>query len=368
MKRTGARAFAGIAALTMSIALSACGSSDDGSSGGGSSSTGPKKVQIAMTILHNAAKYYQEEKAGAIAFAKEDGHVDLQITGPPTYDAQVSQKQVLDLLAKGPAAMGFTPQPPDTWTRTMKTVAEQLPGKVIAYSERPASEPQSAQSLPVKTDVGLNDRTTSREGLEATIKAANIPASSTGKVLLGACTPETSGTVALRLAGFVDAVKALLPKAQIIQFVSAADVTANEDRWANKLSTNTDAILAAGTCEPDGQSLYRIKKANNYPFVLGALEMTPESAAGLKSGVTTAVQSSNTWLMGYTVARMLTMAARGEKLPEGFVPTKATTFTKANLDELALRESDPAKFYAKDIQALFANGMPTALPMEDAWK
>ena len=105
-----------------------------------------------------------------------------------------------------------------------------------------------------------------------------------------------------------------------------------------------------------------------YAQLRRALEMTPESEAGLKSGVTTAVQSSNTWLMGYTVARMLTMAARGDKLPEGFVPTKATTFTKANIDDIALRENDPAKFYAKDIQALFGSGMPAAQPIEDAWK
>jgi ABC-type sugar transport system substrate-binding protein len=95
--------------------------------------------------------------------------------------------------------------------------------------------------------------------------------------------------------------------------------------------------------------------------------LTPESVAGLNDGLTTAVQSANTWLMGYTTARMLTQAARGEELPEGFIATGGTLFTKDNAADTELRESDPAGFYAPLVEELFADGMPTAESIDNAW-
>ncbi|MTD52611.1 sugar ABC transporter substrate-binding protein [Amycolatopsis pithecellobii] len=355
-------ALVALGAVTLPLGLAACGDAGSAQSGGPG-----HKPTVVVAALQAAAKYYQEEMDGAKAFGVEDGNVNLTVTAPPSYDSGVAQKQIRDLLATGPDAIGITPQPPDLWGRTMKDAVSRLDGKVISFSERTASTENGAKDAAVKTTVGYNDRGQARTLLEQTIKVGNIPASSTGKVLLAGCTADQTGTVALRLQGFQDAVKELLPQAQVVTLVSAPDVKENQDRWSSALTAHPDAVLAAGTCEPDGQSLYRLKKERGYNFALGAMELTPESISGLRDGLTTAVQSANTWLMGYTTARMLTMAARGEKLPAGFVATGGTLFTKDNVNDTEVRETDPAKFYKPLVDKLFANGMPKAAPVADAW-
>ncbi|MEU9546717.1 MULTISPECIES: sugar ABC transporter substrate-binding protein [Streptomyces] len=355
---------ASLAALAMAAGVAGCGASQEATG-----KAGDKQVSVSMGLVLTGLKYFQEEKSGAEAFAAEDGNVDLEITGPPGFDPELAQKQVRDLLAKGPDAMGISPQPPDTWLRTMQELSTQLRGNVIAYSEVPASTPKDVSRSPIRTVVGNDDRRLSREMLEKTIKLSGLDKSTTGPVVLAPCTPDKTGTGARRLAGFVDAVKELLPKTNIVTFVTTpTNRQENYELWADKLSAYPNAVLAAGTCGDDGNSLYRLKQKKGYKYALGAMELTPESLTGLKDGSILAVQTANTWVMGYTVARMLTLAARGEKLPEGFVATGGTLFTKDNADQGSVRDEQPEKFFRPVIDKLFANGMPEAQPIENAWK
>jgi len=358
--KTGVPALALLMATVLLVGLTACGSSKGSDS---------EKVSVSMAVVLTGLKYFQEEKDGAEAFAAEDGKVDLEVTGPPGFDPELAQKQVRDMLAKGPDAMGISPQPPDVWRRTMQELVTQLDGKVIAYSEVPAATAEQAGESPIKTIVGNNDRGMAREMLETTIKLSGLSPSTTGAVVLAPCTPDKTGTGARRLAGFVDAVKELLPNTTIQTFVTTpTNRQENYDLWADKMSVYPDAVLAAGTCGDDGNSLYRLKQEKRYKYALGAMELTPESLAGLNDGSILAVQTANTWVMGYSVARMLTLAARGEQLPKGFVPTGGTLFTRENAADAVRRENEPATFFRPVIDKIFANGMPKAEPAENAWQ
>lgn len=327
-----------------------------------------KQVSIAMEEILTGVSFGQEIKEGAEAFAAEDGKVDLEINGPPSTEPEVAQKQATDMLAKQPEAFGFAPFPPELWTRTAANINEQVGPNVLTFNERPTSEVADVSSSPVQIFVGTNDHGEAKEMLEETIKLAKLPASSTGEVILGQCVAQEAGVLAQRTEGFEEALKNLLPKASVRKFTSEVEPQANTEAWTTMLAAHPHPILATGTCDQDGTSLATLKKTKGYDMVVGAMELPPATQAGLKEKTVTAVMGTNWWLQGYTAARMLAEAARGAELPEGFVSTGYKLFTPEDVAEVEERSKDPASFYKADIEELFGNGMPSAVPIEEAWK
>ena len=393
-RNKGKFALAILLALLLALGVAACGggsSSSDSSSSEAPASEEPsnegetenaaeesggeeseveegKQVSIAMEEILTGVSFGQEIKEGAEAFAAEDGKVDLEINGPPSTEPEVAQKQATDMLAKQPEAFGFAPFPPELWTRTAANINEQVGPNVLTFNERPTSEPQDISSSPVQIFVGTNDHGEAKEMLEETIKLAKLPASSTGEVILGQCVAQEAGVLAQRTEGFEEALEALLPKASVRKFTSEVEPQANTEAWTTMLAAHPDPILATGTCDQDGTSLATLKKTKGYEMVVGAMELPPATQAGLKEGSITAVMGTNWWLQGYAAARMLAEAARGAELPEGFVSTGYKLFTPEDVAEVEERSKDPASFYKADIEELFGNGMPTAVPIEEAWK
>jgi ABC-type sugar transport system substrate-binding protein len=383
-KRTnrGMLALAALAALLLALGLAACGgggsSSSSGSSeateseeagGGGEESGGEKEqVSVAMEEILTGVAFGQEIKEGAEAFAAEDGSVDLEINGPPSTEPEVAQKQATDMLAKKPDAFGFAPFPPELWTRTAQNIWDQVQPNVLTFNERPSSEEADVSSSPVKLFVGTNDHGEAKLMLEETVKLAKLPASSTGEVILGQCVAQEAGVLAQRTEGFEEALANVLPKAKIRKFTSEVEPQANTEAWTTMLAAHPNPILATGTCDQDGTSLSTLKKTKGYEMVVGAMELPPATVQGLKEGSVTASMGTNWWLQGYTAARMLTEAARGEELPEGFVSTGYKLFTPEDVAEVEERANEPSKFYAADIEELFGSGMPAAVPIEEAWK
>src|SRR6195952_2904126 len=321
-----------------------------------------------MEEILTGVSFGQEIKEGAEAFAAEDGNVDLEINGPPSTEPEVAQKQATDMLAKQPEAFGFSPFPPELWTRTAQTIFDQVSPNVLTFNERPSSLPEDVESSPVKLFVGTNDHGEAKEMLEETIKLAKLPASSTGEVILGQCVAQEAGVLAQRTEGFEEALENLLPKASVRKYTSEVEPQANTEAWTTMLAAHPDPILATGTCDQDGTSLATLKKTKGYEMVVGAMELPPATQAGLKEKSVTAVMGTNWWRQGYAAARMLTEAARGAALPEGFVSTGYKLFTPEDVAEVDERTKDPASFYKADVEELFGAGMPSAVPIEEAWK
>src|SRR4051812_36967368 len=186
-----------LAALLLALGLAACGGGGDSTSSseaapteesdgaaeaeGAEGESGEKQqVSVAMEAILTGQAFGQEIKEGAEAFASEDGAVDLSINGPPQVDPETAQKQATDLLAQNPEAMGFAPFPPELWTRTAKTIDEQVGPNVLVFNERPASEEDQVSAATVQTFVGTADKTLAREATEQGIEAAGLDASTTG--------------------------------------------------------------------------------------------------------------------------------------------------------------------------------------------
>ncbi|MGE0066353.1 MAG: sugar ABC transporter substrate-binding protein [Solirubrobacterales bacterium] len=382
-KRTnkGLLALAALAAMLLALGLAACGGSDDDSSSSGGSTEAEtaeateaggggeakEEVSVAMVEILTGVQFGVEIKEGMEDFAAEDGSVDLSVQGPPSTEPEVAQKMATDLLAKSPDAMGVAPFPPELWTRTMKTITEQVDNYLV-FNERPSSEPQDVSAAPIQLFVGTDDKSEAREMLEAAIEAAKLPKSETGTVILGQCVAQEAGVLAQRTEGFEEALAKLLPNAKVDKFTSEVEPQANTEAWTTKLAAEPNPVLATGTCDQDGTSLYKVKKAKGYDFAVGAMELPPEVISGLKDGSILVAMGTNWWLQGYTATRMLAEAARGEELPEGWVNTGQQLFTGEDVAAVEERASEPSKFYAAGIEELFGNGMPEAEPIENAWK
>jgi len=380
-KRTnkGLLVLAALAALLLALGLAACGGDDDSSSsaetapestetgGGGGGGEEKEQVSVAMVEILTGVSFGQEIAEGMKGFAAEDGAVDLQVQGPPTVEPEVAQKMAADLLATSPDAMGVAPFPPELWTRTMKNITEQVDNYLV-FNERPSSLPEDVSAAAIQLFVGTDDKTEAREMLEETIKLAKVPSSFSGEIILGQCVAQEAGVLAQRTEGFDEAIANLIPNAKVEKFTSEVEPQKNTKAWTTELAAHPNAEIATGTCDQDGTSLYKVIQEKGYDLIVGAMELPPEVIAGLKDGTIIAAMGTNWWLQGYTATRMLTEAARGEELPEGWVDTGQQLFTKADIAAVEERASDPASFYAGGVEELFANGMPEARPIENAWK
>jgi ABC-type sugar transport system substrate-binding protein len=371
-----------LAALLLALGLAACGGGDSSSSTSGetenaSAAEGGEKeevsaaekeqVSVAMELILTGQAFGQEIQEGAEAFAAEDGAVDLETNGPPQVDPETAQKQATDLLAKQPDAMGFAPFPPELWTRTAKMIDEQVGPNVLIFNERPASEEGDVSAATVQTFVGAADKTLAREATELGIEGAGLSPSTTGEVIIGQCIPQEAGVLAMRTEGVKEVVSKMLPKAKQVVFTSGGTPQESLQAWTSELAAKPNPAFVIGVCTEDGGSIDKVMKEKGYDFPATAMDVDPGTIAGIKDGNLIGTVTVNWWLEGYTSARMLTEAARGGEIPEGWINTGQLAVTKKNIAELEERTDEPEKFYAPQIEELFAGGMPKAEPIEDAY-
>lgn len=386
-KRTskGLSALAVLAALLLALGLAACGGGDDSTSsteaaateaeaeGGGeevANEEGGEKeqVSVAMELILTGQAFGQEIEEGIDAFGAEDGAVDISANGPPQVDPETALKQATDLLAQSPDAMGFAPFPPELWTRTAKTIDEAVAPNVLVFNERPASEEDQVSAATVQTFVGTADRTLAREATELGIKGAGLAPDTTGEVIIGQCIPQEAGVLAMRTEGVKEVVSEMLPKAKQVVFTSGGTPQESLEAWSSELSAKKNPAFVIGVCTEDGGSLNKIMSEKGYDFPASAMDIAPGTITGIENGNLIGAVAVNWWLEGYAATRMLTEAARGGEIPEGWVDTGQFTVTKDNLDELEERAKEPEKFFAADIEKLFANGMPETQPIENSFK
>jgi ABC-type sugar transport system substrate-binding protein len=371
-----ARAATAVLLLSMTAGVAACGSSDDNkdsaTAAGAAAPAAPskKQVKLAGELTLTGVKFAQDTKAGMEAYAKADGAVDLETQGPPSIDPVTAQKQASDMLAKRPDGFAISPFPPELWQRTIKTIKAQVPNS-IAYNIKPAGKPDAVGAQPLKTFVGVDDAAGAATAMRKTIELSGLKPDATGEIILGQCVAANTGVLYERIQGFKKATSELLPKAKVTVFDSKVEPQANTVAWTSELAAHPNPLLAMGTCDQDATSIYKVKKAKGYKFPAGALETPPEAIKGIEDGTFLASVAVNWYLEGYATAKLLTDAARGTAMPEGFVDVGSIVITKDNVAEIKERDSSAAAtaaWYAPKIKAFFADLQSNVHPLEDAWK
>jgi ribose transport system substrate-binding protein len=350
--------------------VAACGS-DDEQGQSATSGEGKEQVSIAFEQVLTGVPFAVVQAAGAKAAAKADGKVSVTVSGPPTVDPTVAQKQATDLLAKRPDGFAVTPFPPELWTRTMKTLVDGTKG-VVAVNVKPAGKAEDAAGSAITTFVGVNDTQQAATVAKKVIELAKLKPETTGTALVGQCVPGNAGPLYERTQGFNAVIEEELPGVKVKNFDSKVDPAANTNAWIDILKANPDPVLAVGTCDQDGTSLYKAKQRSGDDFPAGALEDPPETLKGIEDGSILATATINRYLEGYLPVRLLADNARGTRpLPKGWLDIGYTVVTKDNLAEIKTRNSSPAeteKWYASMVREFSGDLSSKLKPIEAAYQ
>ncbi len=369
------------AVTALALIAAACGS--DGSSSGaettqptGTAAAAPsatggttaaaeeKRLKLGMVLILTNIPFGQQISDGANAAAK-DFNADLQITGPTSIDPALGQKQASDLVATGLDGLSVAPFPTEAWPKALSELKDKL-DNTITHNTPPN------EGSKVDVFVGVNDIEQGRALARETIKNAGWTVETTGKVLLGQCVPGDTGVLASRMKGMKEVFQAELPKAEVMGPLQVSvDPNQNTSDWENLLKANPDPLAAGGTCDQDGESLYKLKTASKGEFAVFAFETPPNTVKGIKDGTIIANVSVDWWLEGYQAIRVLAERARGGDVAGGWIDTGYTVVDTSNVDAVIARNGseEAAREWYKDAIADFeANLASHTHPLADQLK
>ncbi len=359
--------------LTLIAALTACsststpapGSAGSSGAGGASSNAGAsgKPVHLGMELLLAGLPFVSELQAGGQAAAHELGDVQLDVSAPATFDPPGAISQVNNFLASGVDGVAVAPEPAPLWTRALTDAVSKTKGNTVTLQTPPAA------STTVKSYVGIDTAAYGRQVATETIKAAGLGPDTTGEVIIGICTPQST-PLATTVAAMSDAVKQALPKTTVLKpFNSESVPSQNFAAWDQQMRAHPDAVLTLGSCDQDGESMIKAKRVSGGKFAIGGVATTPTVLGALEDGTVAAIVNQNWYVEGYTAIRLLTEAARNGRIPvEGWINSGTTLVTKANVADIRARDASPegqAAYYKPLITKLWADLPAATKPLSD---
>jgi ribose transport system substrate-binding protein len=361
------------AIAAFALVAAACGGSDSPSSptanaagtapsASAPASTADKRLKLGMVLILTNIPFGQSIADGAKASAS-DNNADIQVTGPTSIDPATAQKQATDLLATGLDGLSVAAFPTEAWPKALKDLKGKL-DNTITHNTR------QDDTSPVDTYVGVNDAEQARVLAREAIKNAGWNADTTGTILLGQCVPGETGVLADRSRGMKEVFQKELPKVDVVGPLQVnVDPNKNTTDWENQLKAHPNPIGVGGTCDQDGESLYKLKTASKGTYAVFAFETPPNTLKGIQDGTIIADVAVDWWLEGYVATKILADRARGVTVPTGFIDTGYTVIDKSNVaDVMASLESEDARraYYQAKIDDYGSNLAAHAHPLADA--
>lgn len=347
--------------LTLAAALTACSSSSD--NGGSSGAAAGDKPVFGMELLLAGLPFTAELEAGGQAAADELG-AQLDVNAPSTFDPPAAISQVNNFLSSGVNGLAIAPEPAPLWTRALTDAVTKTNGNTVALQTPPA------KGIPVKTYVGVDAVDLGQQIATETIQAAGLGADTTGEVIIGKCTPQST-PLTLTVGGMAAAAKEALPQATVLDpFDSMSVPSQNFAAWEQQMRAHPDAVLVLGSCDQDGESMVKAKQVTGGDFIIGTTATTPGVLAAISDGTVAASVAQNWYVEGYTAIRLLTEAVRNNTTPaEGWINPGTTVITTTNVDAIKARDASPegqAAFYKPLVTELWADLGAATKPLPDA--
>jgi ribose transport system substrate-binding protein len=260
------------------------------------------------------------------------GGVQATATGTPTDDgpAQVSLFNEATKTSRGGITV-FTITP-DVFAKPMAAAVKSgIP--LIALANPPA--PSANVDLLV-----ANDNADLGKTLGEAI-AANLPAGSTGTVVLGTIAPGAQ-SLDQRAAGVREAIKSRHPGTKIVGPFDTKDESAeNLAAWKTLIRANPKAVAFVGTAGVDAVNLAQIRTSTGATWQAGGFDVTPEALQYVADG-NLVVVSAEHYTEGVVAGRLQAMRAKGTALPKGWIIIPGLAITKDNVAEIRTRGASDA--------------------------
>ena len=305
-----------------------------------------------MELLVAGLPFTAEIQAGGDAAAKETG-VELDVSAPSTFDPPAAISQVNNFLSSGVDGLAIAPEPAPLWTRALTDAVTKTNGNTVALQTPPPA------GTTVKTYVGVDATELGRQIAEEAIKSSGLGPDTTGEVIIGKCTTQST-PLTQTTGGMAEAVKQALPKATVLDPFDSNSVPAqNFAAWEQEMRAHPDAVLVLGSCDQDGESMVKAKQVTGGHWAIGATATTPGVLAAIADGTVASSVAQNWYVAGYTVVRLLAEGLQQGTTPvEGWINPGTTVITKANVAEIVARDASPegqAAFYKPLVSKLWAD-------------
>jgi ABC-type sugar transport system substrate-binding protein len=361
LARMGVLAFA--CALIASLALAACGGSDDSGnsgSGGGSSSSGKSAgdVNLGLVTAGTTQNVFVQLNEGGKEAAKQAG-VNLTEQAPPQINPEQEVQLLNGLARKTKDGIAYMTTAPDVFAHPTKEVSDDgIP--LVAMDAAPL--PTSGVTTYVGDDNFALGQSVAREVIK------KIPADATGEVVIGVDIPGLP-LLENRVKGMIDVLKKERPNVKVVGPLNAgAEPADNYNRTSAMVKAHPDALAFLQPGAQGAVSMQQITQQTGKHHLFGGCDVDPTSLQAVKKGAVAVLGDPWHWMKGYIATKLLAdLAVDQKKLPDGWWNSGSGVVTTANVDEIIAREknNDARYAYFKDeIDKQFAS--PPVKPISEA--
>jgi ribose transport system substrate-binding protein len=288
---------------------------------------------VAFLVADSPFDYVQEMTLGFGAGVERVGGVRHDETGSEIGDT-TQQLAMLDTLRKSHrGGVSVFTQSPELFAGSLAQAAE-AGTPMVAVNSPPAAG----------SDVSLYIGNDNRQlgAMLARQAADRLPAAADGVVILGTSVPGAP-SLDLRAAAIRDELLRLRPALRVLgPFDTKQDPAANRDAWQTLVEANPDALAFLGTGDADACNLAWVRTRTAGTWVAGGFSLDRRALLAARSHRIVLV-SPEPFVQG-AVAGMLQAAhaARGRRLPRGWIVTPALAVTAANVEEIMRRQESLA--------------------------
>lgn len=318
-------------------------------------SGGQKRLKIGY-VLHGLNPFTAVIQRGAEQAGRDLG-VDVEVKGPSSFEATEPIGIFEGMVQKKVDGLAVIPMPGEVWVKPIKEATDAgIPVVTANITSADSAAPSWFGQDEYQSGVIL--ATELRKMLDADGKKS-------GKILVGNCKP---GVAVLdeRVKGLK---KGLEGSAYTLTDPKnvGTEKTENYAAWENQATANPDSVAIVGVCSMDIPNLAKLKHDTNGKWLIGGYDLDKEIVASLKDGTTQISLGQHPYLQGYLPVLALVHHLRDKTaLPKGWVNVGTEVVTKANVDAITPRETDPAeetKWYKDYIAKNFGDLNALAKPL-----
>ena len=311
----------------------------------------PKKLGL---VLHIRIPFTEQIAQGARDAAADFGY-EVEVVGPPTFDATAQIGMFEALVQKGVDGIAVVSYPAETWKEPInRAIAAGIPVLTLnvhsSESDAPAwfgqDEYGSGKVLAEQLIPYLEDK----------------PG---GDIVLGVCAPGVN-VLTDRVNGFSDVMKDYPQFTLHGPFDVTGEAAKNYAAWQNQLSAYPDAVAMVGFCAQDMPNLTKLREKTGATFLAAGYDLEPAALQGIKDGFGEITLGQNPYLQGYLpILAFARHFKEGIPYPQGWVDVGTEVVNPSNVEELMARENSAeltSEYYHQLIAEQYADMNAMAKP------
>jgi ABC-type sugar transport system substrate-binding protein len=314
-------------------------------------------------VLHVLNDFSENIRRGAEDAGKDLG-VQVDVQGPAGSSAQDAIGIFEGMIHRRVRALAVIPAPGDVWASPIKRALK-------------AGVPIATANI-TSPDSGASSWFGQNEYQSGTILATELKrilsekGVNSGPIIAGICAPGVQ-VLEQRYRGLKRGLSDTQFTLSEPRDVTVPNTT-NYATWESLAGANPTAVAFLGLCSMDVPNLAKIKSRSKASFGVFGYDLNRESLDALRNGSAELLLGQHPYLQGYLPVRALVEhVAKQQPLPQGWVDVGTEVITRANVDQVYRRETDPAEgrnWYRKQMNEKFESLSKLAqpLPLDPALK